>query len=194
MATIPTAATSSTSSTAIASTTTSSTASSSGPIISLEIDETVPSSTWFIAPASSKSHTVSPVWKYFAYFDVGHHPGMKYFRICLICSKCTYNIRMPVARLPGITGQIGCPVYRHSAVSHTGTRYNTLQKRVQKPKRVACTVLLALSLEARVALQDCSRAVGSRVVVAEGTTVRTYCTESSEGGQKARNQKQTYCT
>jgi hypothetical protein len=53
----------------------------------LEIDETVPSSTWFIAPASSKSHTVSPVWKYFAYFDVGHHPGMKYFRICLICHE-----------------------------------------------------------------------------------------------------------
>jgi hypothetical protein len=44
-------------------------------------------STWFIVPASSKSHTVSPVWKYFAYFDVGHHPGMKYFRICLICHE-----------------------------------------------------------------------------------------------------------
>jgi hypothetical protein len=38
---------------------------------------------------------------------------------------------MPVSRLPGITGQIGCPVYRHSAVSHTGTRYNTLLKRLQ---------------------------------------------------------------
>jgi len=44
-------------------------------------------STWFIVPASSKSHTVSPVWKYFAYFDVGYHPGMKYFRICLICHE-----------------------------------------------------------------------------------------------------------
>jgi hypothetical protein len=41
-----------------------------------EGDDTTTSSTWFLAPASSKSHTVSPVWNYFAYFDLGRHPGI----------------------------------------------------------------------------------------------------------------------
>jgi hypothetical protein len=27
---------------------------------------------------------ISPVWNYFCYFDVGHHPGMKYYCICLV--------------------------------------------------------------------------------------------------------------
>jgi hypothetical protein len=66
---------------------------SSAPIIDLDDDDdavpspnAVPSPTWYIAPAaSSKSHTVSPVWNYFGYFDVGRHPGMKYYRICLVC-------------------------------------------------------------------------------------------------------------
>jgi hypothetical protein len=48
-------------------------------------DDGTLSSIWFLASASSKSHTVSPVWKYFAYFDLGHHPGMKYHRIFVVC-------------------------------------------------------------------------------------------------------------
>jgi hypothetical protein len=61
------------------------TTSFSAQIINLETDNTVHSSTWYIASASSKSHTVYPVRKYFAYFDVKHHPGMKYYHIYLIC-------------------------------------------------------------------------------------------------------------
>jgi len=59
-------------------------------IVNLEEDDdgTVASSPWFVASASSsKSHTVSPVWNYFAYFDAGHHPGMKTYRICLLCFR-----------------------------------------------------------------------------------------------------------
>jgi hypothetical protein len=49
-------------------------------------DDGTLSSTWFLASASSKSHTGSPVWKCFACFDLGcHPPGMKYHRICVVC-------------------------------------------------------------------------------------------------------------
>jgi len=34
---------------------------------------------------SSKSHKSSPVWAYFAHFDLVYHPDRKTYRICLVC-------------------------------------------------------------------------------------------------------------
>ena len=28
---------------------------------------------------------ISPVWTYFQHFDLNYHPGMKHFRVCLVC-------------------------------------------------------------------------------------------------------------